>query len=500
MPVFTNTIIADHTVGIRCVDPPGARLTSTLWYSNTTNWSGTVNRTNDHFGAPAFVDPGGSDYHIRTESAALDAGVFAGVSTDLDGDARPTNPARPDAPDLGADENAALTVRRPKADTMTFGAACARVTFTGTNSLNYITVTVVYTYPTDQSSNRPLPRYYVITPVGTGSYTASLALCYTQQEFTQSDVDPESSLQLYRLAGGWEAYPSTVDIDNDVVTATQVTSFSEWALGGPGGEPTAVALSSFTAEWDDEEVLVAWETALEIDTVGFNLWRSSSVDGGYERANDVLIPAASPGGVWGGSYAYADADVTPGATYYYKIEELEVGGARNWYGPVSTEGSGPNAVILAEAKTRMWGDLALVLGVVILAMLAHGGGASNGWLSYRKGGGPIKSTACSDVYSHGQLDSLCLFIFYRFCDFCLYFLAFHCFYFRHFPLFYLRNLVLSLDYGGRLLFSFLHAPLLDARPQRRQVLAHDVGRGQLDEKLCADQQYRQIVQLAQDRG
>ena len=113
------------------------------------------------------------------------------------------------------------------------------------------------------------------------------------------------------------------------------------------GPPTAVTLSFFDAEWQGGDVVVTWETAMEIDTVGFNLWRSTSPDGTYEQVNATLIPAASMGGVWGGSYSYTDADVFAGRVYYYKLEELEVGGARNWYGPVSSGGGEtPTAVEL----------------------------------------------------------------------------------------------------------------------------------------------------------
>jgi hypothetical protein len=142
--------------------------------------------------------------------------------------------------------------------------------------------------------------------------------------------------------------------------------------------PTAVTLSSFTAEWDGDQVAVAWETALEIDTVGFNVWRSTAADGGYAQVNSTLIPAASPGGVWGGSYAFTDAGVTPGATYYYKLEELEVGGARNWYGPVSTDGGGgPTAVTLSVA------DAALAWWPVAAVAIA-GGGLAATWLWKRR--------------------------------------------------------------------------------------------------------------------
>jgi parallel beta-helix repeat protein len=376
--MLTNTIVANHVTGL-FVASGGTTVTlqNTLWHGNTTPWSGggVIIRSGDYTGDPAFVDPDGGDYHIRTESAALDAGLFAGVTTDIDGDVRPTIVAQPDAPDLGADENKSTTVRRAVMDTMTFGAACARIVFTDTDSLSYVTVTVVYTYPTGYGSDNPIPRYYTITPDGTDPYTASLALCYTDAEFAQSDINSEDGLQLYRFTGSsWDAYASKVYTPGNVATATLVTAFSDWALGGPGGEPTAVDLASFTAEWNGDRVSIAWETTLEIDTVGFNLWRSTSPDGSYVQINGVLIPAASPGGVWGGSYAYADANVAAGTIYYYKLEEVEVSGARNWHGPVSTTGKNPTSLTLlsltAEKQTPSFLILCAAFATVSVGLLA----------------------------------------------------------------------------------------------------------------------------------
>lgn len=101
--------------------------------------------------------------------------------------------------------------------------------------------------------------------------------------------------------------------------------------------PTLVELSSFTATWHGTDVSVAWETATELDTAGFNVWRSTSHADDYVQVNDSLIPSQSPGGAEGASYAFTDTDVTPGTTYYYKLEELEAGGSSNWYGPTTAE-------------------------------------------------------------------------------------------------------------------------------------------------------------------
>ena len=77
-------------------------LDSTLWNGNTTDWNGPgmINRSNDHYGDPAFVDPDNGDYHIGPGSGAIDAGVDAGVYVDIDGEARPFGAGY----DLGADE------------------------------------------------------------------------------------------------------------------------------------------------------------------------------------------------------------------------------------------------------------------------------------------------------------------------------------------------------------------------------------------------------------
>jgi hypothetical protein len=128
---------------------------------------------------------------------------------------------------------------------------------------------------------------------------------------------------------------------------------------GAQGPPTAVTLASFTATPVGDNILVEWETAMEIDTVGFNVWRSETRDGGYVRVNDTPIPSASPGGVWGGTYSYVDSDVIPGTTTYYKLEELEISGGRNWYGPVSTGDDNPTSVILFKATAERTGYAAL---------------------------------------------------------------------------------------------------------------------------------------------
>ena len=107
---LTNNILVSHTVGIAVGSYDSsctATLESTLWATGTawanvtptvTGDAGLIAASHNVTGTPDFADPDNGNYHIGRNSAALNAGVDAGVATDIDGDARDARP------DLGADE------------------------------------------------------------------------------------------------------------------------------------------------------------------------------------------------------------------------------------------------------------------------------------------------------------------------------------------------------------------------------------------------------------
>jgi len=83
-------------------------------------------------------------------------------------------------------------------------------------------------------------------------------------------------------------------------------------------------------------VIVEWTTASEVDTAGFNLYRSESPEGPFARINNHLIPA-SPDPLRGGSYAFTDTDVVAGRTYYYQLEDVEIDGTTTRHGPIEVK-------------------------------------------------------------------------------------------------------------------------------------------------------------------
>ena len=116
---------------------------------------------------------------------------------------------------------------------------------------------------------------------------------------------------------------------------------------------------------DSSVVLVEWTTESEVDTAGFNLYRSESAEGPYVKINPELIPGSSDP-ILGGHYVYTDTNVVAGRTYYYKLEDVELDGTTTLHGPIE---------VVAEAAGAA--GLCAVLWVVVAAMgfvvLALGG-------------------------------------------------------------------------------------------------------------------------------
>lgn len=74
-------------------------------------------------------------------------------------------------------------------------------------------------------------------------------------------------------------------------------------------------------------IRIDWETETEIDTAGFNVYRSEEPDGQFELLNDALIPSVGDS-LSGAGYSFIDSDVIAGKTYYYRLEDVELDNSR----------------------------------------------------------------------------------------------------------------------------------------------------------------------------
>ena len=101
--------------------------------------------------------------------------------------------------------------------------------------------------------------------------------------------------------------------------------------------PTAVELASFSVVPKGRTVQVSWETATELDNLGFFLYRANSAGGERIRLNDWLIASGSPGSTVGVSYQFVDRSAEPGMAYHYWLEDIDLEGVAGMNGPVAVQ-------------------------------------------------------------------------------------------------------------------------------------------------------------------
>ncbi len=134
--------------------------------------------------------------------------------------------------------------------------------------------------------------------------------------------------------------------------------------------PTVITLVAFNAQAQPHgAVLVTWETAVEIDNAGFNVYRSPSAEfdpAAIVQVNSTLIPAQAEFGQ-GASYELVDESVPPGVWYYF-LEDVDLGGIATRNGPVRVDTNTPTSVGIIELQSGS--PTLMVLALLLLVMSA----------------------------------------------------------------------------------------------------------------------------------
>jgi hypothetical protein len=126
----------------------------------------------------------------------------------------------------------------------------------------------------------------------------------------------------------------------------------------------AIELLSFEAiaAGEGEPISLVWETAAEIDNVGFHIYKAIDTGSGYEageRLNASIIPAEGTE-TQGAVYGY-NADIAQaGATYAYFLADVDLNGTQTLHGPAvaSLDAGSPagldSAQVLASLDLENW--------------------------------------------------------------------------------------------------------------------------------------------------
>jgi hypothetical protein len=156
-------------------------------------------------------------------------------------------------------------------------------------------------------------------------HTAGLAALMLSVQPTLTNAQVRTYMETYALDLG------TAGKDNDYGSG-RIRAFETVSALIPNG----ITLKSFTAAAAGNGVKVSWETSSEKMLAGFNLYRVRLVEKvaaaavsrkQYEKVNGDLITGKSP-------YVYADRKLERGARYAYLLENVDVTGRTQTYGPV----------------------------------------------------------------------------------------------------------------------------------------------------------------------
>lgn len=251
---FTNTIIAGHSsVGVNATTGSTATLEATLWHGNgmDTIGAGTISTgTINLYADPRFVDVSAGDYHLNSDSPAIDAGDARYCPPDdLDG-----NPRTDLRCDIGAFE-----VQHADSDTVvkTFGETTAHsfgptwisVTLSMTDT-GALTVTKRLACPGGTCEDGELPAMWHITSTLGAGLPLTVSFCYTPELSSVTDV---ASLRAFRWDTDtlmWTVPSSTsLTVADGCVTLTGIEEFSAWTLFdiSKGAKPTATCVVALAA-------------------------------------------------------------------------------------------------------------------------------------------------------------------------------------------------------------------------------------------------------------
>jgi hypothetical protein len=144
--------------------------------------------------------------------------------------------------------------------------------------------------------------------------------------------------------------------------------------------PLGVVLLDFSVVCTGGRPEISWETASELYTQGFNVWRNTLNTGPQDKLNANMIPG-HPGSSQGYTYSYLDTTAAYNTTYYYWLEDIDTSNVSTFNGPIDAECQAPTSVGLETVEANPAAGAALPAA----ALLAVGAaGAAAVWLRRRR--------------------------------------------------------------------------------------------------------------------
>ncbi len=199
----------------------------------------------------------------------------------------------------------------------------------------FINDILVFKAYSEDNYNGPRNSYWIDITSFSGTNAELTFRLASTDELQQHSIDIDNILFAKIL--------STIDIDEDGIidgedncphayNPDQMDSNTN-GIGDACDAPTLIKLTDFSATAKNKKIILAWITASEFNNAGFNLYRSDTKDGKYNKINAALIPAKGSS-IEGALYEFEDITVKNRRTYYYRLEDIDLNGISTLHGPV----------------------------------------------------------------------------------------------------------------------------------------------------------------------
>ena len=176
----------------------------------------------------------------------------------------------------------------------------------------------------------PIAGFSVTVYLCYGQFTLKVYLDSDSTSFATIPIDHRySHCDNHTISKPWSDYPtiqSRVYNGNPHTLKAELVGYGSMTSSSfTCAPPESVDLASFSVTPGRGGILIAWETASEINNLGFNLYRSTGDNPQTAiKINSQLIPSRWAG-VAGASYSYLDRTARPAVSYHYWLEDVEAG-------------------------------------------------------------------------------------------------------------------------------------------------------------------------------
>ena len=165
-----------------------------------------------------------------------------------------------------------------------------------------------------------LPQGEATIQNGSGSQTGQFATNVGRWgDYSMMGIDPVDDCTFWYTQ---EYYNTTAP----VAWKTRIGSFRFPTCLGP----TMAGVTRFAATRTRAGVALSWRSQTESGVLGYNVWR------GNAKLNRTLIAARRSGVAAGSAYRFVDRTAPAGRSVKYRLQVVDLKGARSWYGERAT--------------------------------------------------------------------------------------------------------------------------------------------------------------------